>query len=182
MFRLSPSLINSIEFYRGSRYEAKEDNDRVLRELIGSIKREDLPPSEGMKLGTAFHAVMEDPPAHFVSGDGKSRPYYEATDRGSTFRFDTDTVIEAVNSRPDGIPELKGQIDIQCGKQKIRIYLKPDLVFGNGVDEYKTTEKAIDASKYENSIQWRMYLHAFSLDWCKYRVVKLSKNRKTGIY
>lgn len=178
MYRLSPTLIDSIEFYQSVEFDntdegtIEEKQAAKLAELVAQIKREPRPASEPMMLGSAFHQLIEEP-QQFYQPEPDT---FVVEQNGRIYQFAADILLDI--DVTEGLKELPGTLELNCG---VAMNLRPDTIIGNGCIEYKTTGSSIDADKYVKNIQWRCYLLAFSLAWCEYRIAKLSKNLD-GVY
>ncbi len=123
----------------------------LLESLIGTFV-----PTPAVKLGHAYHAVLEQPEAYRVSGgyvcegfsfdDATLDPLLEVIDRRGVFEVKTTKTIGDVT--------LVAHADHLCGRH---------------LSEFKTT-KQFDIDKYLGSAQWRVYALLFDALAITYRV------------
>lgn len=178
MLRLSPSIIDSYEYFRDNEWSDPEQEAARLAELVAQIKGEKVPATRQMKRGTAFHAVLEDRPEP-ITVPGWDGPVLAATVDGFEFMFDAETADEVAQQLPRKlIREVPGTYLVAGVEIRFRV----DGLHGCDVRELKTTESSIDTDKYMHAFQWRMYLLALSAKRCIYDVVKLRQDGATGVY
>jgi hypothetical protein len=145
--RISASDLDQLLWFR--RIE-----DMTTDDLIKRLRREE-PPNRMMKVGTAFHSILEQPPEDelvCVERDG--------------FNF----IIEC-----DGEVELPQMMEVKTERHytidgiDVTLVSKPDGIDGNVVKEYKLTAKP-KPENYFDSYQWRAYLDAYSADIVEYMI------------
>lgn len=187
MLRLSPSLIDSIEFYRSVEWSEEQDAAK-LAEIKASIRRDPSPSSEAMLRGRALHKIVEN--------QGRENPRRGLRIDGPDWDVgmyatgaDLQRYLAKVRVRRAGMAELLNEIPAGAVHEvkevwdtgRFRFAVKPDAIHGNTVHEFKTTGKPInDPENYVSTIQWRVYLAALGLQRCRYHVVQLLQ--KKGVY
>jgi hypothetical protein len=141
MWLVTPTLINSFEFYRS--YEG-EDEAGKRQEFLNTLKRERFEPNEAMKKGIAFEAAIEN---YCTTGEGEG-VVKEIGDivNGGLWQ-------EAV-SKPFGDYLLYGKTDV----------IKADTIY-----DIKYTS-SYDLGKFQNSIQHRIYLFCSGLPKFSYLI------------
>ena len=171
MLELSPSLVDSFEYWQetedGSAWEVK-----AHAELIASIKREPMRPSEAMALGLAWHKALEG-----------QRPVLDKVsvtlDNGARYTFCADGVRQALDARPPSTSvEMWGNLVLPGAV----LNLRADGVSGNEVHEVKSTSKEPDAERYMRTLQWRAYLLAFEAQVAVYHVCRLEWNEDREVH
>ncbi|HKA75325.1 MAG TPA: hypothetical protein VKE26_26215 [Xanthobacteraceae bacterium] len=129
--------------------------------LIQTIKRE-VVPTEAMRLGTAFHSVLEAPEQFRVPFgylcDGLHFP--DATMREPLSLID-----------PRGTFEVKSMTLIDGHT----IVARADQIVGSHIYEHKTTTGSYDADKYLDSCQWRVEAALFQPGAITYRTFLLEE-------
>lgn len=165
--RVSATLLES---YRRMMDADDELQDRIEQELIAKIKGDFVWTPE-MRLGAAYHAILERPQRSLLGG-------YEE----DGFRFDAEAVdAMLVNIPPGGLFEVKQTREILVpGVGPVTLVAKTDHLYGAHLSEFKTTLSTFDSDKYCASYQWRMMALLFEPEILTYRVACLSEDKKTG--
>ncbi len=160
MLRISPSLLDSFEYWRNGDFDAEREAE-VYTDLLSRIRGEPVERSDAMLRGEAFHKVLE---------TGQST----VTVENLPYTFDADSLRQI--TLPEGmIHEAWGELTIP--ELDVRMKLRADGLWGNEVHEIKTTSR-ISTDKYLNSVQWRAYLLAFNAQSAVYHLCKLKDNRE----
>jgi len=176
--RLSPSIIESYEYWRDHDWDDPEQEQAKLAELIAQVKGERFPATRQMRRGTAFHTALE-VGAVQVAVPGWNAPVLRVEVDGFEFLFDAPSAAEVADQMPQGlIREVPGTITVA----DVDIHYRVDGLHGYDVRELKTTENTIDTDQYVNAIQWRVYLLASSAKRCIYDIVKFKQDSMTGVY
>jgi hypothetical protein len=136
-----------------------KDYDELVSELKG-----EQGDNQYMKIGRAFHKIMECPL------ECKHNGYYEYD--GIRFYNIADYIPREVHS-PLWIPEEKMVYRTTACAKEIELVGIADVLYGDIVRDYKTTFKSIDDDKYYNSYQWRYYLWMFEANEFIYDVYQL---------
>lgn len=140
MIKLSVSDLDSWLAYIEPAQEAFELS---TEQLIARLRKEDTP-NEEMRIGSAFHSVME------TLGVGDLE--YREQD-GYEFFFEAETTLS--------IPVLRERLCervYETSSGSVLLRGKLDAESGNAVTDYKLTFGAFDAERYADSLQWRAYL------------------------
>jgi hypothetical protein len=132
--------------------------------LIATIKRE-VVPNEAMRLGTAFHAVLETPNAYRV-------PF--------GFMCDGFSFPDATMAEPLSLIDRRGTFEVK-GTMVVdghTIVAKADQIVGAAIYEHKTTTGSYDIDKYLPSYQWRVEAAIFQPVSITYRTFVLEEPRE----
>lgn len=142
MMRVSTTHIDQYRYYKQS-----EDMslDALLERLTPTAK-----PTEAMKIGTAFHTILET-----LEGELSA-----VEQDGYTFNFALDADI----ALPD-IKEIKATKDYDG----ITVVGKVDAVSGGVIDDHKTASQ-FNPDSYFDSVQWKIYLDIFQAEKFRYNV------------
>lgn len=145
--------------------------DQIEAELIGKIKGEFTWTPE-MRLGTAYHAILEQPQLS-LSG------FYES----DGFQFEAEAVDQMLATIPEGgLFEVKTTRELLVpGVGLVTLVSKADHLFGAHLSEFKTTLGSFDAEKYTDSYQWRVMAFLFEPEILTYRVACLSDYKDAAI-
>ena len=171
--RLSPSLIDSFEYWQTDERSGPEKQEARFDELIASIKGERFEPNEAMLRGSAFHDLLE---RQIV---GMADSLDSSDEKGGLWTFDGAGVRHVRTRIPPGtLFEVWGELLLP--EIDVRLRLRADGLSGNEVHEFKTTGKAIKVDRYMGSVQWRCYLLAFKAEVAVYHICQLSK--KAGVW
>lgn len=154
--------VSTIEAFRMLQCEDWMDLDRFADQIL---RREE--PSEILLLGRAFDLVLEDPAAY------RRKFTYEC----DGYKFDRAAVDELLDELPQGLPQVTASEEI-AGHV---ITGRCDLITGLTVHDWKVT-KQINAMRYLDSYQWRLYLVLFGCRQFVYHPVQLLRDRDTGYY
>jgi hypothetical protein len=143
-------------------------------EMIAKIKGA-FTPSRPMELGTAFHAIIEDPQEHYIEGYGM----YVAP---NGIEFGPEVIEGALPYiTPGGVFEVKATKDYHVNGELVTVVAKADKLVNAEVEEQKTRWSAWDIDSYLDSYQWRWYLEIFEAVKVKYNVFRLSETDRNGI-
>lgn len=136
-------------------------------DLIQEITDEGFEPSRPMKLGTAFHKILEDPHKHFL---GKPKRFV-----ADGIEFDYDMVIFCLESisYKEGVMECKEIKEYEINGETVQLVAKVDRLIGNQGDEHKTNWSFYKADRYINSYQWPMYLFIHELTQINYNIFEM---------
>lgn len=155
--RISTTTLEAFRLYQTADWFPEQD----LINTITGVRVE----TGAMRLGTAFHAVLEDPDRYRVftgySCDGFSFP--DATMRPALALIDR-----------SGPFEVKSQATL-LGHT---VVAKADQIVGARIYEHKTTTNSFDADKYLASFQWRFMAAIFQPVSVTYRVFLLEEPRE----
>ena len=137
--RMSATDLDAFRYWR-------DNEDADLGALVSQLRRE-LPPTEPMLAGTAFHKALE------------LAPYEDATDTltadGYTFRMELDAVLDM-----PAIRELKATREMVVDGEPVTLVCVADTVNGQRIEDHKLTSR-FDADRYLASYQWRVNLLVF---------------------
>lgn len=159
---ISPTIVDSYEYYVGTEFGDAERERAVYEELLAHIRGEPFEPSEAMLLGRAWHKAIETGD-HQVDG----------------FTFAAESLAGVRSVLPGGlIVEAAGELLLP--EINVAMRLRADGIVGNEVHEIKTTSW-IDPERYMQTIQWRCYLLAFDAVSATYHACKLLRDQ-AGIY
>lgn len=147
-----------IDAYR--RYMHDEDGD--LDALVAQLRRE-LPPTEPMRAGTAFHAALE----HAEPGEVGVFEW-----DGYRFEIAADVEIDIPEVR-----ELKATRQYVIDGEPVTLVGKVDAMVGKRIDDHKTTTR-FDAERFLSSYQWRIYLEVFGADVFRWNVFEWSQDAR----
>ena len=136
--RVSATDLDAFRYWRDS-----EDAD--LGELIARLRRE-LPPTEPMLAGTAFHKALELAPYGAHS---------ELEANGYRFTLDLDCELDL-----PAIRELKFTRDVVIDGELVTVVCVADTMDGVTVSDHKLTGR-FDADRYLAGYQWRVNLFVF---------------------
>lgn len=128
------------------------ETELPLEEIIARLRRE-LGPTLSMQAGTAWHSVLENPPADTL----------EYIERGG-FEFQIDAEAEILLPQ---ITELRAERTYLVDGCEVTMSGRVDGLSGNVVYDHKLTENA-DAEYRFVALQWRAYLSLFSADAFEY--------------
>jgi len=151
--RVSVTSIEQYMIYQRTDY-------MTLEELVQRLTTY-TPPNEPMKIGTAFHTILET-----MTGE------LDVVEQdGYTFKFELDAELQ--------VPEIK-----ECKAEKdyggIQVVGKVDTLEGIVVEDHKTT-KQYKAESYAESYQWRFYLDMFNASLFRYNVFERREDKQTGM-
>lgn len=133
----------------------KDDPDRELADLLAYLRRE-VPPTEAMRAGTAFHKVLE------LSQDGESLERVEMDGFSFDFQLEGEIAIPALR-------EVKLEVHKTIRSVPVTLVGVVDAMEANRIYDHKLTGR-IDAENYTDSLQWRAYLAWFEADRFTYNL------------
>lgn len=148
MIRISATNLEAVRRW-------KDDPDRELADLLAYLRRE-VPPTEAMRAGTAFHRVLE------LSQDGDSLGVVEMD--GFTFDFQLEGEIAIPALR-----EVKLEKHVCLRSVPVTLVGVVDAMEAMRIYDHKLTGR-IDAENYTDSLQWRCYLDWFGADVFTYNL------------
>ena len=133
--------------------------------LIQTIKR-DVVPTEAMRLGTAFHSVLETPDSYRV-------PFGYLCD-GLHFP-------DATMAEPLALIDRRGTFEVKSTMvvDGHTIVARADQIVGSHIYEHKTTTGSYDADKYLDSCQWRVEAAIFQPGAITYRTFLLEEPKES---
>lgn len=142
--------VSEAESFRQWRANEEAGLDGLLARLRGQV-----PPSQAMLAGTAFHAILE----RAAAGEDIA----EAEQDGFRFIIEVDVALAL-----SPIRELRAHKDYPG----ITISGQLDVLDGRRVEDHKTTER-FDAERYLDGYQWRFYLDIFEADAFRWNVFEM---------
>ena len=113
-----------------------------------------------MHLGTMFHSYIED----------KSKQVEV---------FSPSCVKYARNMFFEGIFEIKYRKLFKTKYGNVSISGTADNIYGNIINEFKTTWGSFNVERYLNSLQWQLYLQIFSVPVMKYHVFEFPSTKRS---
>lgn len=150
--------VSEIEMFR----QWREDEEFDLATLIARLRGE-VPPSDEMLAGTAFHKALE------TASEGE---FETLSVDGYTFHFFID-----VNVSLPSIREMRSQKVYSVDGEPFTVTGQTDIIDGKSVEDHKTTRQ-FDPERYFSGYQWRFYLDINNGDKFKWNVYELHKNEK----
>jgi len=170
MLRLNATLLESTRLFQAGVI----NTDNLIESIAGEFT-----PTPAMALGSAFHAVFEDPQAHLDCLDG-AMVY-----RDGDFTFDAELVDKALGDIWDLNPVIEAKaedlvLQTDCGP--VRIVCKADALVGLDCWELKTSEKMLKPERYMDSMQWRAYVLAFGVNRVTFRLVQLKHLKDCDVW
>ncbi|MFW5973408.1 MAG: hypothetical protein ACOCTG_05385 [Bacteroidota bacterium] len=124
-------------------------------EDLAARLRGEVGPSRAMEIGTAWHAVLEDPPSLEIE---------EIESLGHRFRVECDATLEL-----SPIRELRAEHVYEVDGVSVTLTGAVDGLAGTVITDHKLTSR-IDPERYFGSYQWRAYLDIFGADAMDYRL------------
>ena len=143
--------VSEVESYRQWRGSEDAEVSALLSRLRGEI-----PPTQNMLAGTAFHDVLE----HAKDGE-----LPEASAQGFHFIIEADITLALSRIR-----EVRAHKDYPG----IRVTGKLDVLNGLRVEDHKTTEQ-FNPERYLDGYQWRYYLDIFGADTFRWNVFEMKE-------
>lgn len=125
---------------------AEDLRDRVLRKS---------PPNDRMKMGTAWHAILENPPEEEIK---------EIEKDGYKFFIDCEAVIYMPQ-----VVEVRANKTYHVAGHDVTLTGKVDGITGNMIYDHKLTFRP-DVENYFDSYQWRAYLDIFNAEYFTYYI------------
>lgn len=126
--------------------------DMTLEEVVSRLRRE-APPNRAMEIGTAWHSVLEDPPADDLVAVKRN---------GICFMVECDAEITLPQIR-----EIRAEKTYNVDGVPVTLTGGCDGISGNIVTDHKLTARP-DPEKYFDSQQWRAYLDIYDADVFEY--------------
>lgn len=135
----------------------------VESEFINEIRTGKFVENERMKIGTAWHKVLEHPDStrysKVIPATKKQESMEKFFNRSGEYYFDADIVDSACKMIGPGFKETKFVKTIATQFGDVRMAGKCDWVNGLLIQDTKTKiESQAKAEDYEDSLQWRTYL------------------------
>ena len=140
----------------------KKLEDMEAAELVGRLRRT-TPPEPKMLAGTAWHAILENPPVEIE----------RIKCGGFTFRVDCETSLVLPQIR-----EVRACKYFEVGDVMVKLTGKVDGISGNVVTDHKLTFNS-NPENYLDAYQWRAYLDIFDADKFTY-VIYDAKEDESG--
>ena len=170
MLRLSATLLESTRLYQAGVIDADS-----LIDAVAGVRHE----TPQMALGSAFHAVFEEPDKHLDL-------YMDAGVyvRGEHV-FDAQVVDSSLGDIWGLQPVIEAKAEdlvLQTDYGPVRIVCQADALAGLECWELKTTEKPLKPERYLESMQWRAYVLAFGANRVTYRLIKLKHLKDADVY
>ncbi len=178
MLRLSATLLESSRLYHEG---VTSPGGQILvdqADLIESIAGEFVE-TEPMRLGSAFHAVFEDPDRHLEMWDGAGVYLSDG------YTFDAQAVDKAVADIWALAPVMEvpsTDATLQTDYGPVRISARADAIAGLDAWELKTTQRYPKPERYLDSMQWRTYVLAYGVTSVTYRIVQLKHLKKPDVW
>ena len=170
MLRLSATLLESSRLY----YAGVISQESLIESIVGDVE-----PTEAMELGSAFHAIFEDPDVYMEMWDDAH--VYHA----HGFVFDAQLVDKSVADIWAQCPIMEvpsSDLILQTDYGPVRISCRADAMAGLDVYELKTTQRAPNTVKYLDSMQWRAYVLAYGATSVTYRIVQLKHLKEPDVW
>jgi len=170
VLRLSATLLESSRLY----YAGVISQESLIESIVG-----DVVPNEPMKLGSAFHAVFEEPDEYLEWWDGAGVYLSDG------YTFDAQAVDKAVADIWAQAPIMEvPSSDLVLGTDygPVRISCRADAMAGLDAWELKTTQRVPSPERYLNSMQWRAYVLAYGVTSVTYRIVQLKHLKKPDVW
>ena len=170
MLRLSATLLESSRLY----YAGVISQESLIESIVGDVE-----PTEAMELGSAFHAIFEDPDVYMEMWDDAH--VYHA----HGFVFDAQLVDKSVADIWAQCPIMEvpsSDLTLQTDYGPVRISCRADAMAGLDVYELKTTQRAPNTVKYLDSMQWRAYVLAYGATSVTYRIVQLKHLKEPDVW
>ena len=143
--RVSITELDQLIWFRKLESMTKED-------LIARLRRE-TPPNRAMAMGTAWHAVLKEPPKDEI---------LMISQGGFTFIVEAEASITLPQ-----VCEIRAQKTYIVDGLPVTLTGRCDGISGNIVYDHKLTSRP-DPEKYFDSFQWRAYLDIFRADTFRY--------------
>ena len=170
MLRLNATLLESTRLFMAGVI----DTDSLIESIVGEFT-----PTPAMELGSAFHAVFENPDNYLDMLDGAG--IYDC----NGFTFDAQAVDTAVADIWAQAPVIEAKAEdlvLQTDTGPVRIVGRADALAGLDCGELKTSAKALVPERYMDSMQWRAYVLAFGANRVNYRLVQLKHLKKVDVW
>jgi hypothetical protein len=144
-------------------------------ELVANILRKPFKLTLPMRVGTAWHKVLEG--FSIISIEKNEQRDWLCEANGISFSVPYGMLSE-IDS--EGCKEIKGYWKtLACGHD-CNIVGKLDNIQGNLVTDHKTKLTPWKMDSYEDSLQWRIYLLAFRVPRFRYKIWEFSSPDKEG--
>lgn len=134
-----------------------------LEDIRGRLLRT-KEPNEQMKMGTAWHSILENPPDEIDTIEKD----------GFTFKVECDCHLLLPQIR-----EIRAEKDYPIDNYTVALTGGTDGITANLVTDHKLTFKP-NPETYFDSYQWRAYLDIFGADVFQYYIYSARQDRKTG--
>ncbi len=170
MLRLSATLLESSRLY----YAGVISQESLIESIVGDVE-----PTQAMKLGSAFHAVFEDPDPYMEMWDDAHVYHCDG------FTFDAQLVDKSVADIWAQCPIMEvpsSDLTLQTDYGPVRISARADAIAGLDAWELKTTQRVPSPERYLNSMQWRSYVLAYGVTSVTYRIVQLKHLKEPDVW
>lgn len=168
MLRLSATLLESTRLYQAGVIDADS-----LIDAVAGVRHE----TPQMALGSAFHAVFENPERYQDILEGLYVHNEHCFD-GPVF----DNCVGDIWGLQPVIEAKAEDLVLQTDYGPVRIVCQADALAGLECWELKTTEKPLKPERYLESMQWRAYVLAFGANRVTYRLIKLKHLKDVDVY
>jgi len=178
VLRLSATLLESSRLYHEA---VTSPGGQILVDQAGLIESiaGEFVESEPMRLGSAFHAVFEEPDEYLEWWDGAGVYLSDG------YTFDAQAVDEAVADIWAQAPVMEvpsTDTTLQTVYGPVRISARADAIAGLNAYELKTTQRCPKPERYLDSMQWRAYVLAYGVTSVTYRIVQLKHLKKPDVW
>lgn len=147
-YLITPSLINSFEYYIGNEWKTPEDS---RADFLKTLSRERFKPNEAMQKGIDFEAKIEGYCSLIKSGCEHAE---QLTD---------DKIVSDIgNIVSGGIWQESCKKDMNFGNFDIILYGRCDVIKADTIYDIKYTGN-YDIGKFQNSIQHLIYMYCLDL-------------------
>lgn len=176
---VSPSKLETFRKYIDGEYNGYITKEKVIESIKG------LTPWEPrMEVGSAIHAILEHGADRFRVQD-TDRFLVQVDDmpgQVELFEDELEIVLKHRSQYPNMVYEVshKHWLNLVVGDQFVDVLMmmKIDGMNGEEIHETKSTDKTIDFSMYERSLQWKIYTHTLGCPFVQYNIFKYNKPRK----
>jgi hypothetical protein len=173
VYTLSPSKLESFRaFYHDEMFASEE-------QLIKQIKGEDVFKTS-FEYGKAYHSLIENGGeiylkngVYAVMSDDMKDPIY------ITLK-EAEPALKFRSEHPLMISEIEAMKAIEFQDYIVLLNMRVDGLEGMKVHEHKTTGSPHKRAKYENSLQWRIYLFTADVHEVQYNVFQCTDLKQGG--
>ncbi len=182
MIYLSPSKLETFRLYYTEAWNGYITKDRV----IASIKGEQEFSGPALR-GSSFHKLIEDDPEKYAKidlikydapfEDGQKQYWEVPNSAGEVNIFGPLEVASAIEYKNE-IPGASHEVRYRwMYRDNVCIRMIIDVIWGDFIDDVKTSEKPKKYSDFEDSLQWKIYCLALELPIFRYQIFQF-KNGK----
>jgi len=168
--RISPSKLEQFRLFVTEAYFGTITKEKVIDYLKGLSV-----PTRKMDWGTAFHAIIENGPDAYLDETGSCRIQCE-TGIIELKKEEVQAAIDYRNKYPSLVHEVVLKNTFNIDEYNIDMFMRIDALNGIDVHEIKTTDRAPNLEKYQNSMQWRCYALATGCRKVQYDVFQRTKS------